>query len=160
MWGVDSLTLTADTPAPLARLCAFIDAKTGANCNQIKLFSRGYCARHYKALARAGAFKSDPKVQPSNVPTTAANLSANVRRVVRAFRKLEQNASDFARDWIVGSKVAATKGNTEPAQQALIALGVIKNPKADTSPINGKGHIIVNVGVKLAGLKQQDDDGS
>lgn len=130
----------AEPPPLQLATCAF-DLGNGSKCQNRKL-AKGYCSAHYFQLRRAGAFADHPVKQR----TPAAVLASNIRAQRRAQRKLEKLAPDFVDHLYNASTVAAQKGDSAPAQWALLHSRAVQPLQNGPTSANS---LTVNVGVKV-----------
>lgn len=111
--------------------------------------ARGYCSKHYKVMNRKGAFKPAERapLAPGATVTDPA-IERNLNTLERARLKLEGYSEELIDCLVLAAKVAASKGNSAPAENALLHARVLA-PIA--TPSNGKdtGGIRVLVGVQL-----------
>lgn len=130
---------------PPAKLCCF-ETGPGTKCNSPKVYSRGYCERHYSAMRRAGAFKQ-PLVKQTPVKELAL---ANLVSVRRARRKLLKAAPDIVDAFVLGMKNQAQQGKTDAAQWAILHTHTLA-PIATSGDKSGPNGVVVNIGVKVSG---------
>lgn len=136
------------TPAIKACLFKLTD---GANCASPKLFARGYCEKHYRALRRANAF-TDLTPKPR---TSSEQVADNVKAVQRARRKLLKLAPTFIDHLETASKIASQKGDATPAQWAILHTRTIQPVMTSASGKSDGSGVVVNIGVKVSGTESK-----
>jgi hypothetical protein len=146
----------SNSPNPTSQLDAGRTCRyelTGGICGKPAI-ARGYCSRHYRALARRGAFK--PNRPPIGTATTEKGVQRNLDRLSEAKEKLERAAPAFARHLVQASKIAAQKGDSRPAEWGLLHSRAVA-PIDATKDEPGRAPII-NIGVKVSGIPERKDD--
>lgn len=134
-------TALALTPDSGQKRCQFT-LGNGAKCVSSKVFSRGYCEKHYRSLLRAKAFAPDSL----RTFTPRQQVLENVATVRRARRKVLKDAPTYAEHLLAASAIAASKGDSSPAQWALLHTRAIQ---PITNGVQSNNGVVVNVGVKV-----------
>ena len=142
---------TSTSLAPLAKLCTF-ELSPGVTCSA-PIHCRTFCERHYSQLRRAGAFLDSARKPPAK----RDQVLANVASVRRARKKLLKAMPDLIDAFVVGAKVAAIKGRTEPLQWAALHTRVLE-PVATANNSAPQSGVTINVGVKVSGTSTMKDD--
>ncbi len=115
---------TENVEEPRQRGLAHTCLETG--CDRVAVRSDGYCAKH------------------SNYRVTTVDLKRRAREMI------ERHALGYARLHFQAARVAALKGDAEPAERGLL-LGRAIDPIQKES---GGSGVVVNVGVVLPGLRE------
>lgn len=141
------------SPDPSSSGCQFED-ENGVKCGLQNVLARGYCQRHYRQLSRLGVF-SELEKRTNTADSKDLDL-LNAERLVQARSILQRAAPRVARFAIKTAKEAISKGDIKPAAWILIHSGAI-SPVEKTAPTKNVSGVTVNVGVKLAGVKESDN---
>ena len=136
---------TADPlSAPVVLICEYRDAD-GTPCHtpaRYKKPGRQFCQKHYLRLYKASKLPLDTS------PHTLASGLKGAAALRAAKEKLENAAEEYADLHLLGTRCAAIKGNTAPAEWALTHTRAIAPiEKGDNGP-----RISVQVGIALPGL--------
>lgn len=126
--------------------CLF-DIGKGKTCGA-EMRARGFCRKHYAQLARKGAFR--PGTEAPADPKTAADV--NLGHLARARSVIEQHSETFVKYLLMAAKVAARKGDSKPAEWALLHSRTLEPiAAAPKGPQNELQGVRVLIGVQLGG---------
>jgi hypothetical protein len=105
--------------------------------------ARGLCLKHYKVMARAGAFR-DPAALGREVARTE-----NLSRLQEARRLLEERAPGFSKDIIRAARVSSKRGELRALLELVQLLRVVEPlPKEEATGQK----VTVQIGVALPHL--------
>lgn len=131
--------------APPSASCAYRESD-GSLCAKTTV-AKGFCSSHYYKLKRAGAFAKPSAAKPS---PGHATVLANAKSLRKAQRQLEANAPTFVAHLVVASENASKKGDSKPAEWALLHSRAIAPIAATSKEASG---VTINVGVKVSGTE-------
>lgn len=112
--------------------------------------ARGYCSKHYKVMTRRGAFKAPGLA--SSTPPDFTRIDPSLDTVARARLKLEAYSEELIDCLVVAAKIAASKGNSAPAENALLHARVLSPLITAGKGDGNSGGVRVLVGVQLGTL--------
>jgi len=116
--------------------CRYFEKPTDPPCSK-PVAARGCCHAHYSKLKRAGAFGTKA------ITTTGSTT-------LQAKALLHQHAEEYARLHMKGARVAARRGDTRPADWALLHTRTVDPVSKEGE--SGSPRVVVQVGFALPGL--------